>query len=91
MKTLENIVVMGVTPEQVGRLLNLITIFIAERVKLEVSLCFFSSETSYRLLSIFFGIYKASLPNFIPGFCDALSKAFQGQVNRSVVKHSYVG
>ncbi|KOB52176.1 Uncharacterized protein OBRU01_26387, partial [Operophtera brumata] len=78
--------VMRVTPEQVERLLNLIktkierqdTLMrdaIAARVKLEATLCFLSSGMSFRLLSVFFRISKASISKFIPEVCDAISEA----------------
>ncbi|VVC90039.1 unnamed protein product [Leptidea sinapis] len=72
--------VMRVTPEQVERLLNLIktkierqdTLMrdaIAAKVKLEATLCFLSSEMSFRLLSVFFRI------------SIALDEYFQNAVN----------
>ncbi|XP_055618931.1 uncharacterized protein LOC129764142 [Toxorhynchites rutilus septentrionalis] len=76
--------VLRVTPEQVETLLDLIapkiqrqdTLMrgaIPARVKLEITLVYLSSGISFRLLSIFFRISKASIAKIIPEVCDAIN------------------
>lgn len=80
--------VMRVTLTQVEILLNLIAPKIQRedthmrdaipaRVKLEITLVYLSSGISYRLLSIFFRISKASVIKIIPEVCDAINESLK--------------
>lgn len=88
--------VMRVTPSQVEILLNLIapkiqrenTLMrdaIPARVKLEITLVYLSSGISYRLLSIFFRISKASIIKIIPEVCNAINESL-----KEFIKVSYL-
>nr|CAI5827053.1 unnamed protein product [Callosobruchus analis] len=46
---------------------------IPARVKLEITLVYLSSGISYRLLSIFFRVSKASITKLIKEVCDAIN------------------
>ncbi|KAH9635607.1 hypothetical protein HF086_012276 [Spodoptera exigua] len=83
--------VMRVTPEQVETLLNLIapkiqrddTLMRDAIVKLEINLVYLSSGVSYRLLSVFFRVSKASIIKIIPEVCAAINESRKGYIKVS--------
>ncbi|KOB77461.1 Uncharacterized protein OBRU01_02546 [Operophtera brumata] len=91
--------VMRLTTEQVEILLNLIapkiqrddTLMrdaIPARVKLEITLVYLSSGISYRLLSVFFRVSKASIIKIIPEVCAAINESLKDYIKVSIFFYS---